>query len=334
MKLSVATPTVLMVSLFAHSSAVAFDEPPQKPPGDERPASRSEAAIAAPEKAPSALTDRPEDEAAIRETVARFTKAFNLGDANGVAASFTADAEMIDEHGDRIQGHDAIQAAFKELFIDQPNAKIDLTLDAIRFLGPDAAKEEGRSRLTTTPNQPPINRRYTVLYVKQGGAWLHSSVREELDSTRTPHDRLEELAWMTGDWIDESADSSVTVHCRWSDDTNFLIRDFAIHVQGARVQTVSERIGWDPLTRQIKSWVFDSEGGHGEGLWSRSGDRWLIKATGVLPDGRLATATHILSKEKPNMARWASTDRTLGGQIVPDLEEYILVRRPPSPSSH
>jgi len=97
--------------------------------------------------------------------------------------------------------------------------------------------------------------------------------------------------------------------------------------------TVTQRIGWDPLSKQIKSWVFDSEGGYGDGLWTRNGDQWMIKSSGVLPDGRIATATNILTRVGPNAARWASTERTVGGFHAPDRFENMMVRRPPSPPS-
>src|SRR6202000_3373725 len=101
---------------------------------------------------------------------------------------------------------------------------------------------------------------YTVVFIKTGERWMYSSVREEKEPGLTPHQHLQEVAWLAGDWIDESPDSVVHVNCKWTDDKNFLLRDFTIHVQGKPVMTVNERIGWDASTRQIKSWVFDSEG--------------------------------------------------------------------------
>ncbi len=95
--------------------------------------------------------------------------------------------------------------------------------------------------------------------------------------------------------------------------------------------TVEQRIGWDPLSKQIRSWVFDSEGGYGGGYWTRDGKQWFIKSTGVLPDGRTASATQILTRVGPHTARWASIQRTVGGQVVPNLQEYVMVRKPPKP---
>jgi len=162
---------------------------------------------------------------------------------------------------------------------------------------------------------------------------MYSSLREELDTSLTHHDRLRELEWLVGEWLDESPDSVVRTTCRWSEDQSFLLRDFTIHVQGKPVMTVHERIGWDPSTRQIKSWVFDSEGGYASGLWSRNGDEWVIKSTGIMPDGLTATATHVLTRISPQSARWASRERTVGERVVPDRTEYVLVRRPPQPVS-
>src|SRR5207253_5440776 len=119
-------------------------------------------------------------------------------------------------------------------------------------------------------------RPYTVLYIKRNGRWQISSVREEPDLLVRPHERLKDLEWMIGDWVDEGSDSVVRVNCRWSADGNFLIRSFTVKLQGKPVMTVSQRIGWDPLARQIRSWEFDSEGGFGEGRWSRDGERWVV----------------------------------------------------------
>jgi hypothetical protein len=40
--------------------------------------------------------------------------------------------------------------------------------------------------------------------------------------------------------------------------------------------------------------LFDSNGGHGEGLWTRTSEKeWVVKAQGVLRDGRPTSATQI-----------------------------------------
>ena len=67
-------------------------------------------------------------------------------------------------------------------------------------------------------------------------------------------------------------------------------------MQGKPVMSGSQRIGWDPVKRQFKSWVFDSEGGFVEAYWTRDGNQWLVKAEGVGQDGEPASATNIITR--------------------------------------
>src|SRR5947208_10262820 len=50
----------------------------------------------------------------------------------------------------------------------------------------------------------------------------------------------------------------------------------------------------DPQARRVRSWIFDAAGGFGEGAWTREGNRWVVKTTSVLQDGKRATATIVL----------------------------------------
>jgi hypothetical protein len=138
---------------------------------------------------------------------------------------------------------------------------------------------------------------------------------------------------MIGDWIDEGEDSVVRLRCQWSEDENFLFRVFTVKRQGKPVMTVTQRIGWDPVARQVRSWEFDSAGGFGEGKWSRDGERWVVKSTGVRPEGATASATNVMFRERPDLVRWSSTDRVIGEESQPDGEAYVLVRVPPPPNA-
>jgi uncharacterized protein (TIGR02246 family) len=287
----------------------------------------------APGAATKGSSERPEDTKAIHALAEAFTRAYNRGDAGAVAGLFTDDAEVTDESGATIRGREAVADLFAAALEDDPGGTIELTTESIRFLGPDVAEETGHARTVPAGGGSPETTRYTVLYVRRDGHWLHDSVHEHPDQL-SPHDRLEELEWLVGEWIDESDEGVVYTTCRWSDDRNFLLRDFTLRVGGQPVMSGTQRIGWDPLTEQFKTWVFDADGGHSEGLWSRNGkDQWVIKATGVLVDGRAVSATQVLTFVNKGMARWQSVDRAIGGQAVPDVPEIILVRTPPKPAA-
>lgn len=276
--------------------------------------------------------ERAGDEAAIRAADEAFVKGYNAADGKGLAALFTDDADVVEADGSRYRGRDLVEKAFAETFAENKGATIALEVESIRFLSPDVAREEGRSVVTPAGGRgAPVGRRYEVVYVKRGGAWRMASVREDLEPLVRPHDRLKDLEWMVGDWVDEGADAEVRVNCRWSDDGNFLVRSFTVKRAGKPVMAVTQRIGWDPLARQVRSWEFDSEGGFGEGRWSRDGGRWVVKHTGVRPEGAAASATHVMTRERPDLIRWASIDRSLGGDSVPDGDGHVLVRVPPPP---
>jgi uncharacterized protein (TIGR02246 family) len=270
------------------------------------------------------------DEQAIRAVDDVFISNYNRGDSKALTAMFTQDAEIVEADGFRYQGWGSIEQSYTDTFALKKGVKIALEIDTIRLLSPDVAKEEGRS-IVTPEKGAPLSRLYTVLFVKRDGHWLISSVREETDPLARPHDRLKELDWMIGDWIDEGADSVVRLHCQCSEDENFLFRKFTVKRQGKPVMTVTQRIGWDPLARRVRSWEFDSQGGFGQGKWSRAGERWVVKSTGVRPDGTTASATNVMIHERPELVRWVSTDRVIGDQSVPDSEAYVLVRVPPPP---
>ena len=69
---------------------------------------------------------------------------------------------------------------------ERKGATIEISMASLRFLGPDVAKENGQTRVKPTGGEPATYRDYTVLYVKQDGRWLYSSVREEHPANARP----------------------------------------------------------------------------------------------------------------------------------------------------
>ncbi len=282
-------------------------------------------------KPDAAPADRKDDEKAIQATDDAFVKAYNAGDVKAIANLFLEDAEAADEEGETVRGRDAIASIFAGLFEANPGGKITLTVDSVRFLSDKLAIENGRSKVTDKDGGNPESTRYTVLYLKRDNHWLQAHIREHADKHVSPHDRLKELEWMVGDWVEEESHGIVTNSCRWSEDKNYLLRDFSVRIEGKPAFSGTQRIGWDPSLRQIRSWVFDNEGGFGEALWTRSGDQWAIRSQSVRPDGHRESSTQVLTLVNPHTARWKSVDRTVSGKIVPDIEEIVMVKTPPKP---
>jgi len=318
-------PSILLASLTVAclGAGPADDAPPAR-------GQQPEAAAVGEKNGGTAV--RSEDIKALGSLVRAFTDAYNKGDVKAVAELFTDDAEVTEESGATVRGREAVARLFAGAFEEAPKATIELFPESLRFLGPDDAREAGRSRITPAGGAPDRSR-YTVLYVRKGGRWLQDSVHEYPDRSLTPHERLQELAWLVGDWVDEGDEGAVETSCHSSDDKNYLIRKFTMRVSGLPVSGGTQRIGWDPRSEQIKSSVFDHDGGYSEGLWSLlEKNRWVIKADGVLADGKTISATQILTYVNKDMARWRMVGRTIGGQAMPDLTEVVLVRTPPKPA--
>jgi uncharacterized protein (TIGR02246 family) len=275
--------------------------------------------------------DRSADEAAIRANVASFVRAYNAGDAKAVAALFTPDAVIVDKEGNTSEGGAVIEQTFKGLFAAAPQKRLEAFIESIRFLGPDLAVEVGSTKETLAPGEAPEYDRYTVLHVKRDGKWLMALARDEEGPAPTGHEQLRPLAWLVGEWIDDGGSAVVSSSCRWSEDGNFLLQEFKLQLDGRDAMNVSQRIGWDPLARRIRSWVFDSEGGYGESVWTRDGSAWVIKATAVRPDGTTASATNLLTPSGTDSYVWRSTDRVVADERQPPMEVKV-VRKPPQPN--
>ncbi len=276
-------------------------------------------------------TEVSPEEQAIRQAVAAFVKAFNAHDAKALADRFTEDASVVGVEGDAITGRDAIVEEFAALFEDSPDVMIDLQITSIRLVGPGTAIEEGTATLAVPGAEEAEVTRYVVTHVQRDGRWLQASIREfPIDESSSPQDHLKQLEWLVGEWVDEGDDSVVLTTFAWSENQAFLLGDFTVEIAGQPALTGTQRIGWDPSTKQIKSWVFDSEGGFGEGYWTRAGDLWIVKLSGVLRDGTTASATRHLTQISTDRTRVEILDRIVSGQLVPDVE-FLMVRKPPEP---
>jgi len=118
----------------------------------------------------------------------------------------------------------------------------------------------------------------------------------------------------------------VQIQCVWTGNGSFLERSFAIgRVEEEPLEGV-QVIGWDPVWGQIRSWTFDAEGGFGEGIWAKEDNRWVVKATAVLPDGNTGSEQRILTPVGADQFKWKSVQRQVGGHLLPSNEEIVLVR--------
>jgi hypothetical protein len=85
-------------------------------------------------------------------------------------------------------------------------------------------------------------------------------------------------------------------------------------------------IGWDAESQVIRSWMFDSEGGFGEGLWSRGDGNWVVKFVQVLPDGRRASSTNFYTLLDDGSFVWKTIGRKIDGAFAENMGPAKMVR--------
>jgi hypothetical protein len=97
------------------------------------------------------------------------------------------------------------------------------------------------------------------------------------------------------------------------------------------VLKTEQRIGWDPLSGKFRSWLFDSDGGFGGGLWTPTDDGWLIKSESTDPSGSVGFASVVYRQLDQDRYQMIGTDRIIGNELVEDFD-VTVTRAPPKPS--
>jgi uncharacterized protein (TIGR02246 family) len=279
--------------------------------------------------ASNGYANQADDEATIRKNAEAYVAAYNNHDAKSLAAMWSPDAVYSDPStGEESVGQAEIEQAFAETLSKFKEAKLEVKVDSVRFVSPNVAIESGTTRIIR-PNEEPEESGYTAVNVKRDGKWLLDRVTEESAAPPPSNfEHLKDLQWMIGSWIDQDEDATVQIDCEWAKNQNFIHRSFAV-VVGDEVDLAGMQIiGWDPIAKQIRSWVFDSDGGYAEGKWTRAGERWQIQQTGVLPSGSTTSAVNVMTPIDNDSFTWAAVSREVDGDLLPNVDEALIVRKP------
>jgi uncharacterized protein (TIGR02246 family) len=273
-------------------------------------------------------TDKDNVEKSLRSLLEAYANAFNTNDAKKAAEAFSPNAEFIDDAGNRVEGRGEIQKIISQFLADNPGAQIQFVMDGVRLIAPNVALEDGESTVTVVEKQSQSVRRYAMAYVKENGQWLIASVREypETEQSVPAEERLQELDWLIGEWVDEGGDALVVFKAEYGPDKKSIMREYSIKVEGKEVLTGKQRIAIDPLTGGIKGWTADNEGGYGETVWIKNGDEWLVKGTSVTADGAQASATYLLKPDGKDRVIWKTVHRVVGERLEADLETTLIRR--------
>jgi uncharacterized protein (TIGR02246 family) len=273
--------------------------------------------------------DQAGDEAAIRKSVESYAAAYNQHDAKMLAAHWLPDAIYIDpDTGAKAVGRAAIEKHFAMLFAKVKNGKLVVNVESIRFVSPHVAVEQGTASVLGLDTNPEKTS-YNAIHVQRDGKWLLDRVTErEEPIVLSNYEKLKELEWLVGNWVDDDDAADIETTCKWSKNQNFLIRTYSISV-GDQIQASGlQIIGWDPAGKQIRSWIFASDGGFGEGAWSKKGNRWYVQSHETLSNGKKASSMSIITFIDKDSFTWQATNRQADGMLLPNAHEVLLVRKP------
>jgi uncharacterized protein (TIGR02246 family) len=277
-----------------------------------------------------ALADQADEEAAIRKMIASYTEAFNKGDAKAIAEHWLPEAIYIDpDSGERAVGRAAIEKHFAAEFKELKGAKLTVAVDGIKFISPHVALENGLATVKAGDKEVSKSR-YSAIHVKRDGKWLLDRVTEEDErEVVSNYDKLKDLEWMVGTWVDNDDDDDTTIEitCKWAKNQNFLVRSFSMTIRDELDTSGIQIIGWDASAKQIRSWMFDSNGDFSEGFWTRKGKNWQISIKETLANGKKASETAILRVIDRDNFTWQSVDRQVDGQLLPNIAETPVIRK-------
>jgi uncharacterized protein (TIGR02246 family) len=276
-------------------------------------------------------SDSAAAEKAIRASADEFVKAVNDADAKAVAKLWSNDAEYTNEAGETVHGRKAIEALYTGLFKEHPGATISVTIESIRFLGPDIAIEKGIAKLKDASSEVSAAR-YTVVHARRDGEWSMVDCRDAPYVPGSNEDYLKGLEWLIGEWKAAPADAKNSNDDRrrfkfeWMCDKNFIKSSFTESKDDKTTLNGGQIIGWNPKTGRIVSLHFDSLGGFGNDAWEKDGSKWVIEAQGVFRDGSDSTSVNIITPIDKNSFTWQSVKRTLDGVQLPDSPPQKIVR--------
>lgn len=285
--------------------------------------------------------DVAKDADAIRAASAAYKQALERGDGKALAAIWTPDGDIIDAVGNVLKGRETVEV-LEPAPADAPaNAKPVFTIKetSLRFLTADVAIEDGAVEVVPPGGSAVEKGRFSAVWVRQDGGWKLAVLREARGEPASGTETLADLEWMVGDWtvVDDgetgkpgSAKPAIEMSVRWNPTKTFLLRDMKIAPPGAAADAaiqITQRIGWDPLSDSIHSWVFSSDGGHGEAVWSRDDGSWVAQTTAVLPDGTQTSSLNIYSYDGKDRCVWRSLPTHVGGEHMPQVN-MTLVRKP------
>lgn len=268
-----------------------------------------------------------QDETGIKNNFSAYQEAFNKRDVSKLKALWAPEAIYQNlTTKEIIQGNDEIADYFEEEFENLGDETLNIASDKMEFPAPGKAIVKG---IATTQSKGETQQKsaFVAELSNANGSWVLQKVTEvEIQAPPTHFEQLKELEWLVGKWEGSKDDVDFSIDTAWDENKNFLNQKFSIVMLDQKELTGQQIIGWDDEKKKIRSWLFDSDGGFGEGFWNKDGDSWYVGMTFNLPDGRKGSATQIYKKNDARTYTFAAEDRDIGGKLLPDTQPITITK--------
>lgn len=263
-----------------------------------------------------------------RTVFEKYVASFNSHDANAMSEQWSENGHRIHPRtGEVAEGRAAIKEALQKMFSEGKADQLQVKIIKSSLLEDGAIETIGRFRVSFADGRPARESAVRVQLVNENGTWKIDEIREiAADAPESQGQHLKELEFLLGNWEDQDEDVTIKNKARFDRYKNFIIQKFEIQVYNQLLIDGYQIIGWDPIHKRIRSWMFDSDGGFGEGDWKFKDGQWYVDSHFTLSDGRKASATYVYKPIDANSYSWASEDRDVGGEVLPNVEPVTVVR--------
>jgi uncharacterized protein (TIGR02246 family) len=265
----------------------------------------------------------------ITAAVEAYEQAFNAREVDKLVALWSPEAVYTSRtSGEQLVGREALAAEFGALLAADDAPRLSLSSEAIEFISPNVALERGRATVARG-EQEATETGYSAVYVKRDGQWLLDRVTEELIEDPPSHyEQLRNMEWSIGQWYHEGEGISVELDCQWTRNRNYISCLYTVTGEDGVESSGLQIIGWDALQKQIRSWLFDSDGGFVAGVWQERDDgHWVVTSVATLADGGRGSFTSTYRPLEDGAYAWQKINQVVDGQLLPNTEEIVLRRR-------
>ncbi len=275
-----------------------------------------------------AATETDDATAKIEAAIQSYLAAFNARDVAKLVSHWSPEGVYISRtSGEQVVGREALTEEFTAIFAGDSVPKLAATTESIDFISPNVALERGTATVTCAEDDV-VETNYSVVYVKRDGIWLIDRVTEdEIVVQPSNYQQLKDLEWLVGEWVDEGDGITIEIDCKWTRNQNYLSRSYTVSNEEEVESSGLQIIGWDPQQKQIRSWLFDSDGGFISGTWNKRDDRWIVQSVATLADGGSGSFTAIFRPLEDGNYTWQKVNQVVDGKLLPNLDEILVQRK-------